>query len=67
MLASTFILPKKVNGTMRPAELYDIEADPGEKNDLAAEHAERVTALLRSAGAFIADLKVGAAAPKRQR
>ena len=31
----------------RPAELYDISADPGETNDLAATHPERVADLYR--------------------
>ena len=35
------------------AELYDIQADPGEERDLAAEHPERVRELTRQALAWV--------------
>lgn len=41
----------------RPAELFDIAADPGEQNDLASAHPEKVRALFRKQFAWELELE----------
>ena len=46
-----------ITGCGRAAQLFDLAADPGEKNDLAAKHPEVVSRLTAEARKFDAGLQ----------
>jgi hypothetical protein len=55
---------KYIFASESPAELYDLAADPGERDDVLAEHPERAEAMRAQLEAHIASLpKLQDAAP----